>query len=262
MSAPQSPENRLSAWHLIESLPADAEVEVFPTQGWYNAGKVTLDYTLALLIVVPVTLLVAFAAALVKLTSRGPVFYTQTRLGRGGKPYSIYKIRSMVTDAEKSGAAWSKPGDQRITRVGKFLRATHLDELPQLLNVLRGEMSLVGPRPERPEFIPTLEKAVPGYRHRLLVKPGVTGIAQVQLPPDKEIACVRRKLAYDLYYVENQSLWLDLRVMVATVVYACKVSPDAVRKAFFLPHRTRVQTVYTRQVGPAVEEIGSGLQLA
>src|SRR5207253_4196733 len=142
-----------------------------------------------------------------------PVFYSQIRLGRGGKPFAIYKIRTMTHNCEKvSGAQWSTPGDARITPVGRFLRKTHLDELPQLWNVLRADMSLVGPRPERPEFVPKLEHALPRYRDRLAVRPGVSGLAQVQLPPDTDLASVRRKLAHDLFYVERMSFWLDLRI--------------------------------------------------
>src|SRR5439155_12868491 len=115
---------------------------------------------------------------LVKLTSRGPALYTQTRLGRNGRPFTIYKLRTMQHRCESlTGARWSTPGDPRITPVGRFLRKTHLDELPQLWNVLRGDMALVGPRPERPEFVPQLEQAVPHYRDRLLVRPGVSGLA-------------------------------------------------------------------------------------
>src|SRR5207248_4660391 len=141
------------------------------------------------------------AMLLVKLTSPGPMLYTQTRLGRRGRPFTIYKIRTMLHDCESlTGPQWSTPGDTRITRVGRWLRRTHIDELPQLWNVLRGDMSLVGPRPERPEFIPELENAIPFYRDRLLVRPGITGLAQVQLPPDTDMDSVRRQLAHDIYY--------------------------------------------------------------
>src|SRR5262249_56317768 len=119
-----------------------------------------------------------------------------------------------------TGPRWSMPGAPRVTPLGWFLRASHLDELPQLLNVLKGEMSLIGPRPERPEFIPELERALPCYRQRLNVRPGVTGLAQVQLPADSNLASVRRKLAYDLYYVERLSPWLDRRLLACTAFYA------------------------------------------
>ena len=139
-----------------------------------------------------------------KLTSPGPAFYTQTRVGQGGRPFTIYKLRTMIHNCESlTGPRWCMPGDPRVTPAGWLLRVTHLDELPQLLNVLRGEMSLVGPRPERPEFLPQLERALPAYRQRLVVRPGVTGLAQVKLPADTDLDSVRRKLAHDLYYIER-----------------------------------------------------------
>jgi lipopolysaccharide/colanic/teichoic acid biosynthesis glycosyltransferase len=127
------------------------------------------------------------------------------------------------------------PGDPRITWFGALLRATHLDELPQLLNVLRGDMSLIGPRPERPEFLPELERALPGYRKRLAVRPGVTGLAQVQLPADSDVDSVRRKLVYDLFYIERLSPWLDLRLLVCTLFYALGVPYATIGRWFRIP---------------------------
>ena len=194
---------------------------VRPRRAWYLPLKYGSDFVLALLLTVVALPVVALAALAVKLTSRGPAFYTQTRIGRGGRTFTIYKIRSMIHNCESlTGPRWSMPGDPRVTPVGWFLRATHLDELPQLLNVLRGEMSLIGPRPERPEFVPKLEREVPGYKQRLLVRPGVTGLAQVQLPPDTDVDSVRRKLAHDLYYIAHISPWLDLRLLLCTAFYA------------------------------------------
>jgi lipopolysaccharide/colanic/teichoic acid biosynthesis glycosyltransferase len=138
--------------------------------------------------------------------------------------FTILKIRTMIHNCESlTGPRWSMPGDPRITPVGWLLRKTHLDELPQLLNVLRGEMSLIGPRPERPEFVPELERAFPAYRQRLNVRPGVTGLAQVQLPPDTDLESVRRKLAHDLYYIRRLSPLLDLRLLLCTAFYALGV---------------------------------------
>jgi lipopolysaccharide/colanic/teichoic acid biosynthesis glycosyltransferase len=175
----------------------------------------------ALVLVILAAPLLLLSALLVKLTSRGPAFYTQTRIGRNGKLFTIYKVRTMVHDCESlTGPRWAMPEDPRVTRVGHFLRRTHLDELPQLFNVLRGDMSLIGPRPERPEFVPKLERAVPRYRERLAIRPGITGLAQVHLPPDTDIDSVRRKLAYDLYYIQKMNVWLDLRILVATVFYS------------------------------------------
>src|SRR5206468_10815773 len=135
---------------------------------------------------------------LVRATSRGPAIFKQVRLGRGGRPYALYKIRSMAHDCERlTGPRWATAKDPRVTPLGRFLRRSHLDELPQLWNVIRGEMSLVGPRPERPEFVARLERQVPGYRERLGILPGITGLAQVQLPPDEDLDHVRRKVACD-----------------------------------------------------------------
>ena len=128
-----------------------------------------------------------------------------------GQEFVIYKIRTMIHNCESlSGPRWTIPGDPRVTPIGWLLRCTHIDELPQLLNVLRGEMSLIGPRPERPEFVAQLEKTIPGYRNRHIVLPGITGLAQVQLSPDTDIDSVHRKLLYDLHFVGNLGLWLDL----------------------------------------------------
>ena len=170
----------------------------------------------------PVILLIV---ALVKLTSAGPVIYAQTRVGRDRRLFTIFKIRTMYHNCEHwSGPQWSTENDPRVIPIGRFLRRSHLDELPQIWNVLRGEMSLVGPRPERPEFIPELEKALPRYIERLSVLPGLTGLAQVNLPPDVDHESVRRKLAYDLYYVENQTFWLDLRLLICTGLFLAGVS--------------------------------------
>lgn len=161
-----------------------------------------------------------FAAMLaVKLSSRGPVVYTQTRLGQHGRIFTIYKIRTMVADAESlTGPRWSFPGDPRITRVGHVLRTLHFDELPQLWNVLRGEMSLVGPRPERPEIAAKLRKVIPQYDRRLLVKPGLTGFAQIHLPPDETVASVRRKLKYDLHGLQHRGVLFHASVIACTAL--------------------------------------------
>ncbi|MCI0699776.1 MAG: sugar transferase [Planctomycetia bacterium] len=161
------------------------------------------------------------AIVLVRLTSRGPGIYSQTRLGLNRRQFTIYKIRTMAFNCESAtGAKWATKKDPRVTRLGRFLRATHIDELPQLWNVLRGDMTLVGPRPERPEIVAQLEPLIPGYASRLTVLPGVTGLAQVQLPPDSSVETVRRKLVYDTYYVAHLGLWLDLRLILVTAVKA------------------------------------------
>jgi len=158
-------------------------------------------------------------AILVKLTSAGPVLYSQLRLGKSGREYRVYKIRTMLHECEAAGAVWAVANDPRVTPIGRFLRETHLDEIPQLWNVLRGEMSLIGPRPERPEIATHLEQVVPSYRQRLSVRPGITGLAQLRLPADSDVSGVRRKLSHDLYYIRQRGLILDLRIAISTVPY-------------------------------------------
>lgn len=205
----------------VATLGAAASVVVPVT--WYSAAKRLVDLVLGLAMLVLAMPILVFMAVLVKLTSRGPIFYSQTRVGKGGRPFTIWKVRSMYHDCERfSGIQWSQAGDPRVTPVGRFLRRSHLDELPQLWNILRGDMSLIGPRPERPEFVPQLEKAIPRYRERLLVLPGVTGLAQIHLGPDTDLASVERKLAFDLYYIKQLSLWTDARVFLATIIHVFK----------------------------------------
>jgi len=168
----------------------------------------------ALVLLFPVALL---AMLLVRLTSGPPVIYRQRRTGLEGKEYVLLKIRTMRPDAEDgSGAVWARAADRRITRVGHFLRKWRIDEIPQLVNVLRGEMSLVGPRPERPEFVEMLSEAIPFYRERLLVRPGITGWAQVNYPYGASIEAARRKLQYDLYYIKNMSFLMDVLILLRT----------------------------------------------
>jgi lipopolysaccharide/colanic/teichoic acid biosynthesis glycosyltransferase len=218
--------------------------EATPSQGlrhsWYVSAKAYLDSLLAVLLSMPALPLLLVLGLLVKLTSRGPVLYAQVRLGLNGRPFTLYKLRTMTHNCERlSGVCWSTPGDPRVTPLGQLLRATHLDELPQLWNILRGEMSLIGPRPERPEFVPALERAIPNYRERLQVRPGVTGLAQVQLPPDVDVAGVRRKLAYDLYYIRRLSCWLDLRILVCTVLHVFGLPCHTLCQAFLMPGEER-----------------------
>jgi lipopolysaccharide/colanic/teichoic acid biosynthesis glycosyltransferase len=214
-------------------------------RGVYAKLKRALDFVIALALFILTAPLLLLTMILVKLTSRGPSLYCQTRVGLNGRPFTIYKLRTMFHKCESlTGARWSTPGDRRVTRLGRWLRKAHLDELPQLWNVLLGEMSLVGPRPERPEFVPQLEQAVPHYRARLSVRPGVTGLAQLQLPPDTDLASVRRKLAYDVYYVQRFGLWLDLRLMFGTVLMVIGVPFGALRRLLCLPTRAKVEAAY------------------
>jgi exopolysaccharide biosynthesis polyprenyl glycosylphosphotransferase len=176
------------------------------------------SWVLALVILavaLPVMLLVALA---VLLSSPGPILYRQTRTGKDGIPFQLYKFRSMRQDAETgTGAVWATKDDPRVTAVGYWLRKLRLDELPQLLNVIRGEMSLVGPRPERPEFVQVLQKEIPYYRQRLCVKPGITGWAQVNHKYGDTIEDAITKLEYDLYYIKNLAPSLDAYIMFHTI---------------------------------------------
>jgi lipopolysaccharide/colanic/teichoic acid biosynthesis glycosyltransferase len=211
----------------------------------YVRCKMAVEWVIALVLLTLAAPVVALCAALVRLTSRGPAFYSQVRMGRGGRHFRIHKLRTMVHNCErKTGARWAQKDDPRVTRVGRFLRRTHLDELPQLVNVLKGEMSLVGPRPERPEFLAELVRQVPHYSDRLLVRPGVTGLAQVQLPADTDLDSVRRKLAYDLYYVRHISLWLDARLMACTAVHVLGVPCHVLARMFYMPPREKVEHAY------------------
>jgi len=158
----------------------------------------------------------------VKLDSKGPAVYSQTRAGLHGKPFTMYKFRSMRNDAEAKGVQWAVDNDPRITRLGKFLRQSRLDELPQLYNVLRGDMSLVGPRPERPEMIAELDEKIPYYNERHGVRPGITGWAQTSFVYTSTIEDTKIKLEYDLYYLKNYSLMLDFVIMFQTIRVALR----------------------------------------
>jgi exopolysaccharide biosynthesis polyprenyl glycosylphosphotransferase len=179
-------------------------------------AKRVLDLAVAatgLLLGAPVMLLVALA---VRLDSPGPVFFRQDRVGRGGREFTLWKFRSMRTDAEAGGAQWAVKADPRVTRVGRFIRKTRLDELPQLWNVLVGDMSLVGPRPERRLFVEQLKEQIPLYEQRLVVRPGLTGWAQIKAPYASSFEESLEKLKFDLYYIKNLSLFLDISILLST----------------------------------------------
>ncbi len=184
-------------------------------------GRDILVSIFLLALSVPLLLVVA---CMIKLDSPGPVLYRQDRVGLRGHVFSVLKFRSMRVDAEAGGPCWAAAQDPRITRVGAIIRATRIDELPQLVNVLRGEMSLVGPRPERLHFTTQLARVIPRYEERNRVLPGITGLAQVSYPYGASVEDARAKLDYDLHYLENRSLLLDLRILAATVrVVLCRV---------------------------------------
>ena len=203
--------NQIYGVPLIEVMPDIMSV----------SGKLTkriLDVTISfftLLFLSPVLLIVS---VIIKIDSNGPVLYRQIRVGRKGKEFQMYKFRSMKATAEEYGPEWSGENDPRITRIGKVLRRTYIDEVPQMINVLKNEMSLIGPRPERPFFVEQLKKEIPYYYKRLTVKPGITGWAQIKHKYDSSLEDVKTKIQYDFYYIENMSLKLDFKIMINTII--------------------------------------------
>jgi lipopolysaccharide/colanic/teichoic acid biosynthesis glycosyltransferase len=212
--------------HMRPIVPDDYKVNIVPTvqPARYFRRKGVPDRVLAVLLLIPCLPITAVLILLVKLTSRGPAIYSQCRLGRDGRKFNIYKLRTMIHNAEaRTGPIWTQAQDARVTRLGRLLRKFHLDELPQLFNVLKGEMSLVGPRPERPEFVEVLTRQIPEYSNRMVVRPGVTGLAQLNLPPDSDLTSVRRKLVLDLEYIEKAGLFLDFRLTLCTALRVLKL---------------------------------------
>jgi exopolysaccharide biosynthesis polyprenyl glycosylphosphotransferase len=206
-------------WAVV--LPIDGESFLNP----YPIFKRALDILVAAVGMVVFVMLLPFLALLIRLDSPGGIFYSQERTGLNGRIFRIYKFRSMRTDAEAAtGAVFSHKGDPRVTTVGRFMRKTRLDELPQIINILRGDMSIVGPRPERPEHIKRLTEKIPFYRTRLTIRPGLTGWAQVRYNYGSTDEDALIKLQYDLYYIRHQSLAIDLNIMVRTVGKVLKMS--------------------------------------
>ncbi len=186
---------------------------------WEESLKRILDVGVSFVVLILGLPAWGLIAATVKLESPGPVLYKQERVGKDGERFNMIKFRSMREDAEKAGPQWAHKKDPRVTRVGKWLRKLHLDEVPQFINVLNGHMSLVGPRPERPVFVESLSKEIPLYTRRLKVRPGITGWAQVKHRYDETIDDVRKKVQYDLYYIENMSLRMDMKILFNTALH-------------------------------------------
>ena len=208
---------RVPVAHIQDEWLLSAEGFDILYKGYIREVKRFLDLSIAgflLLLAAPVIVL---AALLIHFDSAGPVFYTQERVGKNGKAFKVYKFRSMKVDAESRGAQWAAGDDPRVTRVGKWLRLYRIDELPQLLNVVRGDMSLVGPRPERPEFVRILEKRIPYYSLRHYVTPGITGWAQVTFRYGATAEDAMTKLEADVYYIKNMTLLLDLKILLKTI---------------------------------------------
>jgi len=180
----------------------------------YLLFKNFYDVVFALVgIVITFPILILFCL-FIRLESKGPAFYTQERVGKNGKLFNVIKLRSMYIDAEAKGAQWASKNDPRITKIGNFIRKTRIDEIPQLINVLKGDMSIIGPRPERPIFTEQFEKEIPGFIHRLAIKPGLTGWAQVNGGYD---ITPKQKLNYDLFYINNLSLGIDSKILLKTI---------------------------------------------
>ena len=225
----------IAARPLPEAMPAQSLDDFEPRERSERVSR-AMNLLLAILLIVAISPVMLLASIAVILTSRGPVLYTQTRVGidrrwartralherrredLGGIPFTIYKFRSMKVDAEVNGqAVWATKDDDRVTSVGKFMRKSRVDELPQLFNVIRGDMNIVGPRPERPSIFVRLREQIAEYPVRQRVKPGITGLAQVCNPYDTNLDDVRRKVAFDIQYMRTQSLFEDIRIMARTI---------------------------------------------
>jgi exopolysaccharide biosynthesis polyprenyl glycosylphosphotransferase len=212
-------------YFLVQKIPDSPFLKVIfhPLSSWDQFMKRVVDISIsltALSIASPFLILISY---LIKLDSEGPVLYKQKRVGLRGKEFILYKFRSMISDAEKhTGPVWAEKNDQRITRMGRILRPLRLDEVPQLINVLKGDMSFIGPRPERPAFIEQLKQAIPLYTLRLTVHPGITGLAQVKHAYDVSVEHVKRKLEYDLEYINNMSLKMDVKIFLKTILTVLK----------------------------------------
>lgn len=208
---------RVPVEHIGDHWEVALPLDVAEGRGVYRVLRRGGDVLLALLGGGVLLVVLPLAAMLQKLESPGPLLYRQVRVGRGGRPFTLLKLRTMVADAEPDGPVWARPDDPRVTRLGRWLRRTRLDELPQVVNILRGEMSVVGPRPERPEFVAELAREIPFYRARHAVRPGLTGWAGIHMGYAASAAEALQKLQYDLYYIKHQSPGLDLYIVLRTV---------------------------------------------
>ncbi len=199
-----------------DKLKQNIQIDQSPQQKFdlYPSIKRMINLVFSIVLLVLIFPVIVLFSILIKLETRGPAFYVQERVGLNGKNFKLYKLRSMTTDAEKNGEELAIVNDPRVTKIGRFIRKTRIDELPQLLNVIKGEMSLIGPRPERPSFTESLCESIPGFEQRLLVKPGLTGWAQVNGGYD---ITPEEKLELDLYYIENIGIKLDLLIVLRTL---------------------------------------------
>jgi len=230
--------------------PVEDDMPVITVRPGYVVIKTIAEWLMALVLIMLSAPLVLVLALAIKVHSPGPALYFQTRLGRNGKTYRLIKLRTMVHNAEAhTGPVWAGRNDCRITRLGKLLRDTHLDELPQLWNVLAGHMSLIGPRPERPEIASRIERELPVYRNRLLVRPGITGLAQMIVPADDpedpKLRSVRRKLAHDLYYIGRMGFFMDLRITFSTGFCFMASALESLQKSYVRSYGNATQVQMT-----------------
>jgi lipopolysaccharide/colanic/teichoic acid biosynthesis glycosyltransferase len=220
----------------------------------YFRTKETIERLLATILLIPGLPLIGLLVIVVRLHSRGPGLYRQTRLGKNGQAFTMYKIRTMRVDAEaKTGAVWAKKNDSRSTSLGRVLRKLHMDELPQLFNVVKGEMALIGPRPERPEIAAVLVESIPRYMDRHAVLPGVTGLAQINLPPDVTLDDVRRKLIVDVEYIKRAEPWLDARIFMSTFVRMLGLPGERAISLFGLRYRPDLHNGDRHSITPRPE---------
>ena len=220
----ESVTGRVPVEHVGEQWAVALPLDPPQTGGFYRLSRRLFDLAFALLGLLTLIILLPWVAPLIKLGSPGPVFFRQTRLGRGGRPFTLYKLRSMVVDAEPDGPVWASPNDPRVAGIGRWLRRTRLDELPQSINILRGEMSVIGPRPERPSLVAELAESIPFYRARHALRPGLTGWATVRQGYAGSSADALLKLQYDLYYIKHRSMLLDLRILLQTAAAVLRFS--------------------------------------
>lgn len=196
---------------IIENI--DIKKDIF-----YKIATYILNTLFAVTLLIVSSPVLLISTVLIYLNDRGPIFYIQNRVGLNGKIFKLYKLRSMKTNAEEGGAKWSSgANDARVTTVGKFLRKTHIDEIPQMINILKGDITLVGPRPERPEFVEVLEKEIPYYSFRHIIKPGFTGWAQIKYRYANTTESSREKFEYDLYYIKNRNIFIDIGIIIRTI---------------------------------------------
>jgi lipopolysaccharide/colanic/teichoic acid biosynthesis glycosyltransferase len=183
----------------------------------YKVSARIIEIAIAIIILVITSPFLLVSAIFIYLEDKGPVIYTQQRVGLNGETFKIFKLRSIIVHTEEDGAIWLSPEDKRITKIGRIIRKTHLDEIPQMVNIIKGELALFGPRPERPEFTKELEKSIPYYQYRHIIRPGFTGWAQIKFKYANSVMTSKEKFEYDLYYIKNKNIFMDFGIFLRTV---------------------------------------------